>query len=89
MDLPLFTLGRGTQLHISKYGPSIGVPNSPLVPCLPLHSYLGVIYGKYSLVSITFSLRPNSAMLSWYGKRMSMITKIVLFKQYKEFYNNN
>ena len=51
------------QFHIGKYVPPLGVP-TPLAPVLtpPFSTYFGVIYGKYYLLSITLSFRPDKGM---------------------------
>ena len=47
----------------------------PLVPCLPLQ-YFVVICGKYDLLSITFSLRPDEAMLGLAWQKLVCANKI-------------
>ena len=52
-----------TQFYIGKCAPPLGVL-AFLAPVFspPLHTYFGAINGKYYLVSITFSFRPDKAM---------------------------
>ena len=75
-------LGRsfgGTQFHISKYIPPLGMPKPHGTSVYPFHTYFGAINGKYYLVRIIFYFRPDKAMfdLVWQQLVFDQINSIL------------
>ena len=50
--------------------------------------YFDAIYGKYGLVNITFSFRPDETMFDLALQKFVYDIRLILLKQYKELHNN-